>query len=398
MNRLREIIISITNRCNLHCRMCDIPLKKSKELPTETWEHVIEDACKLKANAIVFSGGEPLLREDIFDLISYSKHRNIGVCITSNGILMSEKTVKEVKRRGVDVVNISIEGNSKIHNYLRGQGTFDKAISALNNLRRYGVETTIAVMVSGYNYSYLPYLAKIAKEYGVTTIKLQPFSDIFISSDKNKNGFFVRAKDSGHLLYSIREFISLCNKYGVVTNPLNYLEKMYNYLLNRRIDRRNGCDALWYSCPVNSQGEVYPCWRLAEEKYIIGNVSRESLVDIWGSSKRRDIIALITKEGCPGCIMSCYDRIFNEEKLTNRITIFRERTMNERLRFALRSLGRRIHFYISYRDSFKNMVGRLFDKKAKAVNTKIDISEEEAKAVIDEIEESKELIKKELSQ
>lgn len=73
MLNLKEIIFSITNRCNLRCKMCDIPYGEIEELSTEQWMGVIKDASRLGAQTVVFSGGEPLLREDIFELISFTK-------------------------------------------------------------------------------------------------------------------------------------------------------------------------------------------------------------------------------------------------------------------------------------------------------------------------------------
>ena len=397
----KEIIISITNRCNLRCRMCDIPLKESKELPVEVWKQVIEGAYKLGVNIIVFSGGEPLVRKDIFELISYAKYKNIGVCITSNGTLIDDRVAKEIKKRGVNVVNISVEGNEEIHDYLRGQGSFRKALSALDNLRKYGVEVTIATMVSGYNYSHLSYVAKLAKEYGATTVKLQPFSDIFISSGKERGSFFIQTKDSDYLLYNIREFTSLCSRYGIVTNPLNYLEKMYSYLLSCRLDKRNGCDALLYSCPINSQGDVYPCWMLTDKNHVIGNIQQDNLMDIWNSQKRKDIVTKIIKEGCPGCVMSCYDKIFDKEELTNRIGASRERKINEHLRFMLKRLIRRWRFYVSYRgfpkDIIRRAAGFIYNKN-EPIDIEIDIDKKDKEAIIDEIRKAKLLIEKELFQ
>ena len=86
----REIIISITNRCNLKCKMCDIPKNKIGELSTAQWKQVIKDAAASGARAIVFSGGEPLLREDIFELIDFTKNNSLGACLTSNGYLINE--------------------------------------------------------------------------------------------------------------------------------------------------------------------------------------------------------------------------------------------------------------------------------------------------------------------
>ena len=87
-DRLKEIIISVTNRCNLRCAMCQIPdSDDSGEMNTRQLEALILDAISLCPRSIVFSGGEPLLRKDIFDMIALVNQNRINTCLTSNGTI-----------------------------------------------------------------------------------------------------------------------------------------------------------------------------------------------------------------------------------------------------------------------------------------------------------------------
>ena len=209
MPNLKEVIFSITNRCNLRCKMCDIPYGVIKELSTEQWKGVINDASRLGAQTIVFSGGEPLLREDIFELISFAKQNNLNACVTSNGYLIDDQAALSLSRSGVNVVNISIEGTRETHDFLRGQGSFDQAVAALENLRKHKIESTVASTVSKYNYQDLLYVLEVAKDYGATTVRLQPFNIIFLKDHKRKSDFLIDKCDIRAVEDIIKRFISI---------------------------------------------------------------------------------------------------------------------------------------------------------------------------------------------
>src|SRR5512135_3068163 len=132
--RAKEIIFSLTNRCNLRCAMCQIPAGPQKELSTDEAKRLISDASLLHPQSFVFSGGEPLLRDDIFDLIAFATRLKSNTCLTSNGTLINEKIAGKLSDAGIGVVNISIDGREDIHDSLRGKGNFKKALRGIECL------------------------------------------------------------------------------------------------------------------------------------------------------------------------------------------------------------------------------------------------------------------------
>ncbi|MFA5231086.1 MAG: radical SAM protein [Candidatus Omnitrophota bacterium] len=310
MPNLKEVIISITNRCNLRCRMCDIPCGEIDELPTSRWKDVIKDACRLGAQTVVFSGGEPLLREDIYELIFFTKENGLSACVTSNGVLIDDRVAGRLYDSGVNVVNVSVEGTKGTHDFLRGEGGFDKAIAALKELKKHKIESTVASTVSKYNYADLPYLLKLAGDNGATTVRLQPFNVIFLRDLRRRKEFLISKAEIAEVKESLRNFIELSQKHKISTNPLNYLYKIPEYLSGKEFFMQQ-CGALWYSCPINPNGDVFPCWVEAKNR-LVGNVGEQSLYGIWLSKKRLKIIKNIMKKGCKGCLMSCYDEAFGE--------------------------------------------------------------------------------------
>ncbi|MFA4988979.1 MAG: radical SAM protein [Candidatus Omnitrophota bacterium] len=368
MPNLKEVIISITSRCNLKCRMCDIPSGKIDELSTSQWENVIKDACRLGAQTVVFSGGEPLLREDIFELISFTKKNGMSACVTSNGTLIDDRTAGRLYDSGVNVVNISLEGKKATHDFLRGKGGFDKAIAGLKELKKYKIESTVAATVSKYNYADLPYVLELAKENGATTVRLQPFNVIFLRDPGCRKEFLINKAEIAVAGEALENFVELSKKHKISTNPSSYLHKIPEYLSGREFFTRQ-CGALWYSCPINPNGDVFPCWIEAKNR-LIGNVKEKSLYEIWLSERRLKAIRDIMKKGCKGCLMSCYDEAFGDElpaaRVFGKIKKFKKladsrKVINKTRQFLKGALVRsrlRYRFYSSYGGSWQVVLKR----------------------------------------
>ncbi len=391
MFKLKEIIFSVTARCNLKCIMCDIPASRGVELPTGVLFSALEDAAALGASTAVFSGGEPLLRRDIFELAEFSRKLGLNACLTSNGCLIDEEAAGRIADSGVNVVNVSLEGDRQVHERLRGAGTYDKALLALRLLRARGVETTIASTVSRYNYSSLEHIVELAGETGATTLKFQPFSRIFVSPGRNCSEFLLGEVEAGIAMDILRNIHKLCGQRGISVNPLPYLERIPAYLSRGIGGSAASCRALFSSCPVDSSGKVFPCWVLSGKDMLIGDISRTPLREIWGNPRHRDIIGHISSRNCGGCLMSCYDANFGRTVFSPAAGLSGSAASSGR-GSALRKLKRKIMFYSAYRGSLPRLLRRLLPaarRRGAAARTIPGIK-------TSEIEKAEEMIRKEL--
>lgn len=388
--------------------MCQIPEKRIEELSTVQWKKTIKDISSLGVQTIVFSGGEPLLREDIFELVSFTRKYHMNACLTSNGCLINQDVALLLFRSGINVVNISIEGDRKTHDYLRGEGAFDKAISALEDLRVHKIESTIAATVSRYNFESLQSVLQLAKERGATTVRFQPFSRIFLKDASRGDSFFISEEDKEKLQEIIEDIIKLANEYKISINPVSYLRNIPLYLKEERALKQNGCSALWTSCPINSKGEVFPCWVVTGSDKLIGNINQENLTYLWFSKRHDQIRESVLQGGCSGCMMSCYDEVFgsdgNKTKLVKKIkkmnklesykkifNISLQLIKSEIIKFRVR-----YRFYRSYRGPFKKVFVRVVNNIKRIPRIKNIDSQQEINSVLSELNIAKDRIKKEM--
>jgi AdoMet-dependent heme synthase len=132
------IIHKCTFRCNLRCKYCGRWEYSKHEMDTPTVYRAMKEFYAAGTRSWLFTGGEPLLREDIGDLIGYVRDFGFTTVLDTNGTLLEEKIdeIDELKRCGV--LNISLDGPKETHDALRGSGTYDKVIAAVKMAKSSG--------------------------------------------------------------------------------------------------------------------------------------------------------------------------------------------------------------------------------------------------------------------
>jgi radical SAM protein with 4Fe4S-binding SPASM domain len=140
----RPIVVwNITRKCNLKCIHCynDSGINKPcNELSTPEAKAVLDDLTEFRVPSVLFSGGEPLMRTDLFELIEYAAQRGLRTVISTNGTLITIDVAKKIKDNGVSYVGISLDGIGEVNDKFRGTaGAFDKAVKGIRNCQAAGV-------------------------------------------------------------------------------------------------------------------------------------------------------------------------------------------------------------------------------------------------------------------
>lgn len=134
----RPIVVwNITRACNLKCVHCynDSGVgKEFNDITTEKAKAVLDDLAGFGAPSVLFSGGEPLMRPDLFELIQYAGQAGLRTVISTNGTLITKDVAKKIKDRGVSYVGISLDGIGRINDKFRGvDGAFERAVEGIRN-------------------------------------------------------------------------------------------------------------------------------------------------------------------------------------------------------------------------------------------------------------------------
>jgi len=301
--------ISLTYRCNLHCKMCSIAglLQEDEELSTQQLYSIIDQAASYGINEILLTGGEPFLRNDIFELCRYIHKKGLRSIITTNALLIDKNCAEKIAQSNVSHVHISIDGLRQTNDFFRGLGTFEKIEEALKqldyarkNIGNFSIGFACTVMDK--NVHELSSLVKFADERGIDVINFQPLvKDNANFLNNTLPLFWVSGKDIPVLASQIETIKN--TKYRHITvyeePSLDLMVKYYKGDLKRRDWVCFGGFKTVFICFSKKQPLVYSCHG------VCGNLESMSLKKAWSSPEARKL--RIHSQKCRNlCLQSCY--------------------------------------------------------------------------------------------
>lgn len=149
------VVWNTTQTCNLKCRHCYMDSDAQKyhgELTTEEAKKFIDDLAEFKVPVLLFSGGEPLIREDIFELAEYAAAKGIRPTLSTNGTLITPETARQIKEIGIGYVGISLDGLREVNDHFRGQeGAFQAAMRGIQNCVAVGQRVGLRFTINRHN-------------------------------------------------------------------------------------------------------------------------------------------------------------------------------------------------------------------------------------------------------
>lgn len=165
------VVWNVTQACNLRCRHCYANSggnSADEELSTGEALKFIDDLAEFRVPVILFSGGEPLIRDDFFELAGHAAKRGIRVTISTNGTLINSDTAKRIKDLGVGYVGISLDGTGENNDRFRGyNGAFEAALSGIRNCSRVGQKIGLRFTINRHNYSDLDDIFDLIEEENI---------------------------------------------------------------------------------------------------------------------------------------------------------------------------------------------------------------------------------------
>jgi len=332
------VVLYATVRCNLSCPMCvDKKLKEKakefKELRLSEIKKIIDQIAFFRP-LFYITGRECLIRKDIVEIIKYAKKKGLICSLTSNGTLLTKTKARELIDAGIDRISFSLDGPEKIHDQIRGRGSFKKTTQGIRFLQELKKEKKqilpslkMSSVVSGLNISCLEEFVNIAKELEVPEVVLNQldYKTIQISrahQEYFKKNFGVVCFPQGLIYHQpplaiekkmmdfdldkfkkkIKEVEKLAARKGITVyfNPAVKARDMEEYYSGRFLPQ-SYCLNTWFAAKILSNGDVIPCFNLP-----MGNLRKESFVAIWNNSRYRLFRRILKRQKhFPGCLRCC---------------------------------------------------------------------------------------------
>lgn len=299
---------NLTKACNLLCSHCYLPTNSIQqfnptnhsiiksgqpqcttqdikdELDTNNALKVIDDIAELNPNIIlILTGGEPLLREDLFDLSSYASRKGMMVLLGTNACLINNDVARKLKDNGFSGIGISLDSiHPDIHDSIRGmKGSWKSAIEGMKACKRQGLEIQIQTTVFKRNYDEIPELVAFAHDMGARVFNLfflvctgrgQDITDITPKQyeDALKQIYKLHNQYEGKMLVSAK-CAPHYRRIAYEMNPESALVKYYS----------GGCPAGTNYCRITPEGNVTPCPYMDTS---CGNLKEKSFAEIWNNS------------------------------------------------------------------------------------------------------------------
>lgn len=301
--------ISLTYRCNLKCKMCNIAnlLPVEEELSTETVFHVIDEAAEYGVKEVLLTGGEPFLRDDIFKICEYIGRKGLRSIITTNGALIKDNLIEAIVKSKINHLHFSLDGLEETHDFFRGKGVFDAVISAITILdqKRKGLFSLgIACTVMDNNVNELLEIVKLADRLNVDVINFQPIvRDNANFLNKELPFYWVKESNIAVLEKEISDIRGYKPAHAVIYEEpsLELLIKYYKRKLTKKDWRCFGGFKTAFICYSKKQPLVYSCHG------VCGNLNEISLKKAW-ASKEAYRLRIHSKNCRIPCMQSCYSQ------------------------------------------------------------------------------------------
>jgi len=154
------VVWNVTRRCNLQCIHCyssSQNVKYGDELNTDEGKKLISDLASFGSPVLLFSGGEPLLRKDLPELVQFAVDKGMRAVISTNGTLVTKERARVFSEIGLSYVGVSIDGMKETHDLFRGvKGAYDASLRGIRNCQDVGIKVGVRFTITGKNYSETP--------------------------------------------------------------------------------------------------------------------------------------------------------------------------------------------------------------------------------------------------
>ncbi|HSM00278.1 MAG TPA: radical SAM protein [Candidatus Limnocylindria bacterium] len=287
----------VTGRCNLsciHCRASSSMTSHDTDFTTAEARKLIDDITSFCSPVLVLSGGEPLLRPDLFEIAKYGTDKGLRMCIATNGTLVTDDVCAKMKESGIKIVSLSLDGSTAaVHDDFRKQvGAFEATLRAAETFNRNGIKFIVNSSFAKRNQHDIADTYRLAKKIGAHAwymfmivptgrgeeimselISKEDYEEILewhYQMEKNETDMLVRPTCAPHY-YRVR--LQKAKEEGLKIQPRT---------LSFSTGGGKGCICAQTIAFIDSKGNVQPC---SYFPVVAGNVKKQHFRDIWYHSE-----------------------------------------------------------------------------------------------------------------
>lgn len=302
--KFKRITINITAKCNLDCLFCECRSLDSKsDLTFDEIKYFFNTMRDREVKSVFIGGGEPFMRKDIWDILTFLKKRGYDISIVSNGILLADITEEklDVLDNTVSTLSLSLDSTqADLHNYYRNsKHAYERVVKAIDKIVNLSkIKLIITMVITNDNYKEMPDIIEFAKEHRVRHVSFQPFSESTNFPD-------ISPKEKTHFLLSpdkVDELREIHNRTKLKSNELNigtnlhlsegwifdyFLNKGKGYTIFKNMVNRFDCVVPFDELYVRHNGDVQLCALLPRISSIREKNIEEVIRDV---QRRRSIL------------------------------------------------------------------------------------------------------------
>lgn len=290
------VVWNITRRCNLKCRHCYSESEDRSyagEFSPDEVVKVLDELVRFRVPVLLFSGGEPLIRPDILNLIKKSRERGLRPVVSTNGTLIDRKKARGLREAGVAYVGVSLDGLEEKNDFFRKvPGAYRRGLAGIKNCQEEGVKTGLRFTITRYNREEIPGIFDLVEAEGIERVCF--YHLVYSGRGSEIKEASLSAEESRSTIDTIisrTEDLYRRGKNVEVLTVDNHCDGPYLYLKAGERDperarkilellRINGGNRSGIAIAgIDSTGEVYPdqFWR----NHSLGNVRGKSFSEIW---------------------------------------------------------------------------------------------------------------------
>ncbi len=277
--KLDSAVWEITLACCFSCKYCGSSGGRARENELTTAEciDVVHQLAGLGCRRVSLIGGEVFMRRDWKEIVKELTASNIKTAIITNGFLFGESILNDLKEVNVESVAVSLDSVETVHDRYRQQGSFKRAVTAIEKLADAGITVTVISTLNSDSVEYLPEFYNILVNKPIAAWQLQACSPM---GNAAKSGMGYRF-DFGKVISFVEQYKDDAPFAMGIADNIGYFTDSEGTLRGNSVSCFTGCRAGLTVLGIDSIGNIRGCESMYDESFIEGNIRNRKLSDIW---------------------------------------------------------------------------------------------------------------------